>query len=217
MSLFDRFDRIRIVNLPERSDRRREMDRELARIGLSDDPRVAYFPAIRPQDQGRFTSIGAHGVYLSQRQILREAAAAGESLLILEDDCEFTAGARAHDGGGAWDIFYGGWYTEDSSDLQSADIVGAHMMGFSAQGANRVSAYLEALEPDCEIHPPIDAAYVWFRRAHPEVRTEFAVPPLAFQRPSKSDIAPAKWHHRLPLARRAGRLLRKGLRRLGLN
>lgn len=214
MRLLDRFDRIRIVNLPERADRRREMDAELARIGLSGDPRVAYFPAIRPADKGRFTSIGAHGVYLSQRAILREAAAAGHSLLILEDDCEFAARTGAFVAGDGWDIFYGGWFAADPANLQASDIIGAHMMGFTAQAVRRVSAYLEDLAPDCAIHPPIDAAYVWFRRAHPEVRAEFAVPPLAGQRPSKSDIAPGKWHHRLPLGRQLGRLAKRAWTRL---
>ena len=34
MKLIDQFDRIYIVNLPERSDRRREMEAELGRLGL---------------------------------------------------------------------------------------------------------------------------------------------------------------------------------------
>lgn len=214
MKLLDRFDRIRIVNLPERTDRRREMDRELAKIGLSGDPRIAYFPAIKPPDQGRFTSIGAHGVYLSQRAILREAAEAGESLLILEDDCAFSSSTAGYETKVDWDIFYGGWFAADPSDLQTSDIVGAHMMGFSTAGVRQVSAYLESLEPETEIHPPIDAAYVWFRRAHPEVKTEFAVPPLAGQRPSRSDIAAGKWHHRLPLGRQVGSLARRAWKRL---
>src|SRR3546814_16356979 len=86
MTIFDHFDAIRIVNLAQRTDRRRAMNRELARVGLAGDPRVAFFSAIRPADAGRFTSIGARGVYLSQKHLLREAAAARHSLLILEDD-----------------------------------------------------------------------------------------------------------------------------------
>ena len=55
------------------------------------------------------------------------------------------------------------------------------MMGFSSKGAKLVSAYLEQLEYD-GIHPPIDAAYIWFRRANPTLVTYFAEPSLAGQR-----------------------------------
>ncbi|MBJ7499692.1 MAG: hypothetical protein JHC57_08065 [Sphingopyxis sp.] len=207
MTIFDHFDAIRIVNLAQRTDRRREMDRELARVGLAGDPRVAYFSAIRPVDAGRFTSIGAHGVYLSQKMLLREAAAAGRSLLILEDDCLFLPGAADREFGNDWDIFYGGYTASDPQELLKSDIQGAHMMGFSALGARLVSEYLEQLT--CEgIHPPIDAAYVWFRRANPEVRTTFADPPLAGQRPSRSDIAALAWYDRVPLVRSAAALAR---------
>lgn len=204
---FEPYDRIRIVNLPERSDRRRDMDHELAKVGLLGDPRVAYFHAIRPDDAGAFTSIGAHGVYRSQCTILREAAAAGQSVLILEDDCAFVsdAGKRQIDTG--WDIFYGGYTAKTSTDLHASDIEGAHMMGFSIEGARTVSDYLENL--DCDgIHPPIDAAYVWFRRAHPDVATAFAVPPLAGQRASRSDIADLRWFDRVPVLRNMANGLR---------
>lgn len=214
MRLFDRFDRIRIVNLPERSDRRREMNRELAKVGLLGDPRVTYFSAFRPADAGPFTSIGAHGVYLSQRTILRQAAEATESLLILEDDCDFISTAHMYEDPKEWDIFYGGYYASDPSDLRQSDIAGAHMMGFSREGVRQVSAYLENLAPPQGIHPPIDAAYVWFRRANPNVPVAFAVPPLAVQRTSRSDIAPAKWHHRLPFGRLIGGFARRTMERI---
>ena len=206
----DRFDRIRVINLAERRDRRREMERELAAIGLAGDPRVAFFPAIRPKDSGRFTSVGAHGVYLGQLAILREAAEANQSVLILEDDCAFAPAALDYPTNGAWEIFYGGYEAAKPDDLVSSDIIGAHMMGFTAKAAKAVVAYLDALT--CEgIHPPIDAAYIWFRRAHPDVVTHFATPPLAAQRSSRSDIAP-RFFDRLPLIREAAQLARRIVR-----
>lgn len=211
MTPFEPFDGIRIINLPERADRRRGMDRELGRAGLEGDPRVAYFAAIRPSDRGRFSSIGARGVFESQRAILRKAAAAGESVLILEDDCAFVDGIDSCRIEDEWDIFYGGYTQKIAGDLHASDIEGAHMMGFSAAGARAVSTYLDRLDPD-GIHPPIDAAYVWFRRAHPEVRTHFALPPLADQRPSRSDIADLKWFDRMPVLRDAVNLLRAARR-----
>lgn len=190
------FDTIQIINLPERSDRRAEMAVELDRLGLSDDPRVSFFAAIRPDNAGTFTSIGARGVYESQKAILNEAARHERSVLILEDDCAFAEGARTADFGGDWDVFYGGYYASDPADLVRSDIVGAHMMGFSAAGARRAAQFLNTLQAE-GIHPPIDAAYVWWRRADTSVKAAFAIPPLANQRFSRSDIAPVKLHDRL--------------------
>lgn len=207
MRTFDPYDWIRIINLPERTDRRRAMDRELANANLLSDPRVAYFEASRPRDAGSFTSIGARGVYQSQRSILRDAAAAGRSVLILEDDCAFEPGVAEREIPGEWDIFYGGYSAADPADLQTSDIQGAHMMGFSRDGARAVSTYLECLRYD-GVHPPIDAAYVWFRRAHPQVPTHFAAPPLAGQRASRSDIADLSWYDRLPAVRELTNALR---------
>lgn len=207
MTVFDNFDRIRIINLPQRVDRRREMAAELERLGLTNDPKVSYFQAIRPVDKGRFTSIGARGVYESQQEILRDAAKAGQSVLILEDDCDFIAGAQSYKLPGNWSIFYGGYNAALPDDLHNSDIMGAHMMGFSREGAKAVSDYLKQLDYD-GIHPPIDAAYVWFRRANPKVPTHFALPPLAGQRPSRSDIAALKWYDRLPLIPQLADLIR---------
>jgi glycosyl transferase family 25 len=177
-------------------------------VGLDGDPRVSFFPAIRPTDAGTFTSIGAHGVYQSQLAILREAAATGKSVLILEDDCNFTSAARNFEFGSDWEIFYGGYYATDPNNLTTSDIVGAHMMGFTAKAAGQICAYLDTLRFE-GIHPPIDAAYIWFRRAHPDVPTRFAVPPLGVQRASRSDIADLRFYDRIPLLRPVIELARR--------
>lgn len=207
MSVFEHFERIRIINLPNRTDRRRAMDRELKKVGLSKCSRVGYFNAIRPANAGTFTSTGAHGVYLSHRALLREAADNGVSLLILEDDCSFNADAVASALVGDWDIFYGGYRAASPDNLQQSDIECAHMMGFTARSVRQISRYLEALEPD-GIHPPIDGAYVWFRRENPEVRTIFATPQMAYQRSSRSDIADLAWFDRIPIVREGASLAR---------
>lgn len=210
--ILDSFDMIRIVNLPERTDRRREMIRQLRKVGLADDPRVAFFPAIRPADKGNFSSIGAYGVYQSQRAILREAAEKNASVLILEDDCDFTAATAGYATDAPWDIFYGGYYAADPANLATSNIIGAHMMGFSAEAARRISAYEATLGPGVE-HPPIDGFYVWFRRDYPEVATVFAVPPIGNQRASRSDIAAGKIFDRIPLVRDLVEMLRRVRRR----
>lgn len=212
MSFANDFDQVRIINLPMRADRRREMDMELQILGISDDQRIQYFSARRPQGPDTFTSIGARGCYESHKDILREAARLNQSVLILEDDCEFATNARTYELPDDWDIFYGGYSAATPDDLQNSDIIGSHIMGFSKHGAKLVSAYLENLDYD-GIHPPIDAAYIWFRRANLHVKTHFAVPPIAGQRSSRSDIAELKWFDRAPVVRTMANALRGVIRK----
>lgn len=206
--IFDSFDMIRIINLPERTDRRRRMEGELLHAGIAGDPRVAFFPAIRPTEKLDHMSIGARGVFLSHHAILQEAAAKGASVLILEDDCAFVPDIRHYRAPDDWDIFYGGYYADQPDRLQDSDIIGAHMMGFSAAAAKRVADYLGNLKPD-GIHPPIDGAYVWFRRAHPDVKTVFAQPAIGNQYASRTDIGDLAIYDRLPVVRHAVEAMRQ--------
>lgn len=193
--LFDHFDRVRIINLKHRTDRRAEMQGELRRLGAGHDPRVAFFDACRFDEAGTFSSIGARGVYHSHLAILEDAATHGASVLILEDDVDFTATARDAVLPDDWQIFYGGHYATTPDDLHRSDIIGAHCMGFRADVVPRLAAYLRELLGRAD-HPPVDGAYVWFRRAHPGLVTHFALPPIADQRPSRTDIASLRFFDR---------------------
>lgn len=191
MTVFSGFDRIRIINLPSRSDRRAEMMGELQRLGLADDPRLAFADgvivsadAMRP-----WRAPGEKGVFIAQLNVLREAAAANESILILEDDVDFTPAARDWSRPQGVDIAYGGYMAADPEHLETSDIAGAHCIGFSARAAKALVPFLEALF-DHESPPPIDGAYVWFRRQREGFTTHFANPVVAVQRPSRSDITP---------------------------
>lgn len=206
--LFDHFDQVRIINLKHRTDRRAQMLGELRRIDAADDPRIAFFDACCFDDAGSFTSIGARGVYHSHLAILEEAAAHGASVLILEDDVDFTPAARATVPPTGWQIFYGGHYAAQPHDLPNSDIIGAHCMGFSADIVPALARYVRGLL-DLDDHPPIDGAYVWFRRAHPAIVTHFAVPPIADQRPSRTDIAELRFFDRWPGLRQAAQWARR--------
>lgn len=205
--IFDYFDEIRIINLPSRKDRRALMLGELRRVGLADDPRVEFFDALSFPDAGSFTSRGARGVFHSQLEILEQAAKRGHSVLILEDDVDFVDGVENYRLEKGWAIFYGGYYPDDPQNLHESDIVGAHMMGFSAAIVSDVAAYLRSISVE-GIHPPIDGAYVWFRRAHPDIPTLFAKPPLGNQRPSRSDIADLQFYDKIPLLRQGAAVAR---------
>lgn len=219
--IFDQYDRIAVVNLPQRTDRRKQMESELAKIGLQDDARVSFFPAIQIAHRGMFLRSGSHGCFLSHRSIIEDAAHKGQSVVILQDDCQFLPAIKNFPSTEA-DVFYGGYEASDPNDLHASQIIGAHFMGFSAEATLKASRYLarylgcpafkgdpKAVEEGSynpEVRPPIDGAFVWFRRSHPELTTEFAK--LSKQRSSRSDVAANKWFDRTPVVRTGARLLR---------
>jgi glycosyl transferase family 25 len=190
--MFEEYQRIRVINLAERIDRRREMLAEFARVGLSGDPRIGFIDAIKSGTAAPWRSKGERGCFLSHLSALEEAADAGESVLILEDDCDFTRYATAKRTES--DLLWGG-YT-----ILPDQIVGAHCMGFSAETAKRCSTYLKALlnHPD---PPPVDGAYAWFCRDNADIRVNACDPMIAVQRPSFSVISGRRGLDRLVGAR----------------
>lgn len=227
-AIFAPFDRIRVVNLPERTDRRREIEQQFSRVGMGDDPRIAFFPAIRVNHPGPFRRVGSHGNFLGRIELLRGAAEAGEAILILEDDCDFLLPevfeARLPD---RWDIVYGGFESSDDQAPHDSAIIGSHCMGFSARAAALAADYLTRyLRPDFPpdpqaaavpgfdpaIRPPIDGALVWFRRAHPELTSVFRK--VAIQRSSRTDVGDQRVFDRVPLLRDAAELARRARRRM---
>ncbi len=225
------FDRIYIVNLPERTDRRREMEDQLVKVGLGGHPRVMFFPAIRPNAAGEFPSIGARGCFSSHLAILQDAAQQGlQRILILEDDLDFSRDFNARIGAlcarlqqSDWGVFYGGYellqpLAGPDAEIQSmaaeAAVRTTHFIAFQAPVMERAAAYLQAMLARPGGHPDggpmhVDGAYSWFRRQHPEMLTLIAVPELGYQRSSKTDIHPLSWIDRTPLLRDAANLARK--------
>src|SRR4051794_24805493 len=83
---FDMFEQVRIINLVDRADRRREMAQQLQRLGGM-PPNTSFFEAHRPASTGEFPSVGARGCFESHLAVLRAArSGAAETLLLLEDD-----------------------------------------------------------------------------------------------------------------------------------
>ncbi|TCD02031.1 hypothetical protein EYB45_10115 [Erythrobacteraceae bacterium CFH 75059] len=187
------------------------MEREFARLGMSGDARIGFYTATKETRPGLFHRPGAHGCFRSHLAVLSEAWAARSSVLVLEDDCRFRPEARWLAPSPETDILYGGYaQASDADDLLSADIQGSHCMGFSVAALEKLVPFLNSLlqrstkfdsrivrsDFDPAIRPPIDGAYVWFRRYHPELVTEFL--PLADYRDSASDVADLKWFDRTP-------------------
>lgn len=215
-----------IVNLESRPDRRREMEAELVRSGLpSGPPFVTFFRAYRPDAPGAFPSIGAHGCFLSQLGVLKEALDRGHgAILLLEDDAAFSAAGRAHLEAALeelqrldWAMAYLG-HRIDPARMPGPDaacgahwrrlepdtgVVCAHAVLFHHSTLAPLTAYLERMlarpagDPDGgPMH--VDGAYSWFRRDHPELPVFVTPAQYVVQRASRSDITPKDWKEKLP-------------------
>ena len=210
-ALLDTFERIRIINLPHRSDRRAEIGGQLGRLGLEIDGRhIAFHDACRPDDAGTFPSIGARGCFTSHLDVLEAAQASGaKTLLILEDDMDFVRDAEASVAaamedlaGREWSIFYGGYDCPDLLPDARGPVVKAnpgaavgttHFVAFSSEAIRHAIPYLKQLAARPAGDPAggpmhVDGAYSWLRRAYPHLDTWLAQPQIGHQRPSRTDI-----------------------------
>jgi hypothetical protein len=228
----DLFDKIFVINLATRDDRRREMDEQFRRIGLAlDSPLVEVFAAVRPDDRGDFPSVGARGCFMSHLGVLKSAAARGFArVLIVEDDLNFsddfmqrTAAVAERLRRNDWSVFYGGYRLDRAvPDVQAgcaelpanAGVQTSHFIGFRGPAIGSLVAYLEAQLA----RPPgdpgggpmhVDGSYTWFRREHPDLSTVLAVPELGYQRASKTDVHDLGLRDSVPIVRTAMAALRR--------
>lgn len=230
------FQKVYVINLPARTDRRREMERQLQSVGLAlSHPALHLFAAVRPEDAGGFPSIGARGCFLSHLEVLRSARARQlKRLLILEDDVNFSPDFRQRIPAvvrrlatADWALFYGGHVLpgegpdpdgEEDGFLAAAPATPVQTTHFLAlNGTDTIAACIDTLEAMLQ-RPPgdaaggpmhVDGAYNWFRREHPRLRTLLASPPLGYQRSSRTDIHDLRWFDRMPVARQAAAWLRQ--------
>lgn len=206
--LFEPFDLVKIINLVERPDRRREMEHQIARVGAS-GASVRFFDAHRPKTSGEFPSVGARGCFESHLSVLREARDSNAAnLLLLEDDFDFSRDGQerapavlAQLSGVNWDFFYGAHVLQgdDGNELSvvspQTPIVTASFVGFSGRVLSPLVEFLESILKRPAGSPEygpmhVDGAYTVFRRLNPAFITLAAFPPLGRQRSSRSDITP---------------------------
>jgi glycosyl transferase family 25 len=220
MKLIDQFERIYIVNLPERSDRRREMEAELGRYAIAvDGAKIRYLQAVRPDDAGLFPSLGSRGCFLSHLAILNHAVEDDlDNVLVMEDDLSvdqrFAEGQSAMCQTlqqGKWHFAYFGHVLGLADDggqpvwqEGAQPIATTHFYALNRPVIRPLRDYLEACltrKPGDPIGGPmhVDGAYSLFRKHHPEWLTLIATPSLGGQRSSRSDIFPNKWYDRTPL------------------
>lgn len=225
------FDRVVVINLPERADRRRGIDAELRKVGLSlEHPKVELFAAIRPAAAGGFPSIGAQGAFRSHLAVMeRMVAQDWARVLVLEDDMAFSPGFAARLAGlvpvlqsRPWAMLYGhaGAAPPPADALglielpASINLIQLHFLGLGRAAATAAIPFLHAMLARPTGSPEggpmhVDGALNWFRRAHPELTFLALDPPIAHQRASRSDIAEPRWFDRWPLLRNLTALARR--------
>jgi glycosyl transferase family 25 len=222
MQKINYFEKIYIINLPFRTDRKKEILEQLIKIGLNfESPNVELFSAIRPDSQDGFTSIGAKGCFMSHLEILKKSSEAGfNRILILEDDLNFCGDfinridkVIDHLKENHWSIFYGGYeippavskyFNSGVIDVPPDFPIGTtHFIAFQKSAIQQLINYLnlllsrEAGDPrGGPMH--VDGAYCWFRNKYPEMKTLISIPILGYQRPSRTDIHALKWYDRYP-------------------
>jgi glycosyl transferase, family 25 len=236
------FDRIYILNLPDRADRRREMTAELERASfpsakpLDDaDALVSFFPGQRVTELAGFPSLGCRGCFLGHLAILKHAHAHGYGqVLILEDDMSFSPLVPKFDQQLAeisrtsdWQFAYFGHVLPDRAraagnsirfELSTQHVVCAHFYAVRRTIFAPLINWLETIQTRPFQHPDggpmhVDGAFNEFRERN-NIPTRIAFPSLGHQRSSRSDIATLKWFDRTPVVREGISFLRSVKNRL---
>jgi len=209
--IIEYFDRAYVINLSDRPDRRHQAEQEFRRAGINiPNGNVQFYTAVRPTDKGRFENIGTRGCFNSHRGILEIADQERlRNVLIFEDDVSFrdigVAFERqlmtqlSHED---WDVVFFGYSIPNDASLNGPlmrwpnDILGAHFYGVNGRFVHRMRQYMNECELRPRDHPdggpmPADGAYNHVRYVNPNINLFLAVPNLAYQRSSRTDIAQA--------------------------
>jgi GR25 family glycosyltransferase involved in LPS biosynthesis len=201
-----------VINLAERVDRRRSVEKEFQKAAWAD---YRFFPASRFDDAAGFKLPSWRGCFTSHLECLRLAQQQQlENVLIFEDDIALSpsisrltpaiiATIRKLD----WDFLYFGH--EMTGNIARAtprtngvlferydgEIMTAHFYAVNSRIIPRLITHFErnarTVPGDHEYGPMLpDGAYNTFRRYNKDVITYLANPKLGWQRPSRSDITP---------------------------
>lgn len=209
------FEAAYVINLPERIDRRRDLEAELRRDGMGSRANVRFYRASWPDEAAPFQSRGTKGNFLSHLSILREAQKSGlESVLILEDDAEFEdqmASALtwlvpellALE----WGVVQFGYRLSGKTAAPGAgpslvpfrgEVFGVHCYAVHRRAMEPLITHLERQlvgTPGDVIYGPMsyDGSINTFGWARQDVARHLAVPSLCRQRSSSSDVNPRPW------------------------
>jgi glycosyl transferase, family 25 len=207
--IIEYFDRSYIINLADRTDRRRQVEREFRSVDINiPNERIQFYTAVRPTDKAGFIDIGTRGNFDSHRRVLELANKDRlRNVLIFEDDvCFRNVGESfkdqlisqlAHE---EWDVVCFGYIFPIDDGLTGPlmrwqkDFLGAQVYAVNGRFIPIMLQYMN----DCEFRlhgdpygcpMPADGIYNQARRVLPNVRLFLSVPNLAHQRSSRTDIA----------------------------
>lgn len=207
------FDQVYVINLPYRSDRRTETIAELKAIGFGVND-FTFFEASRPQDAGKFPSIGSRGCFESHLRVMKDALENGyDKVLILEDDVSISKKWMIEDykyidelNSSDWDIVYFGYEIFEGLNLNSNNsfqlwnhkVQTTHFYALNSSVLAKLIVFLELVlsrSPGDPLGGPmhVDGAISTFREQNVEVVTLLSIPCLATQRASKTDIGSDKF------------------------
>ncbi|MEL7071191.1 MAG: LPS biosynthesis glycosyltransferase [Cyanobacteria bacterium J06581_3] len=233
MTLTDFFDRIYILNLPYRADRREAAIKELRDVSIHlEAGKVEVFPAIKPETIEPFHKLGSKGCFLSVLKMLKQSRAQGGGhVLIFQDDIQFPPFFKKEIGSllkqldeQPWDIAQFGYLSIESVDPAEVNVpfgtwkdmpniaIGAHFFAVNGQSLDRYIQFLEGLLTRPRDHAqggpmPIDGTFAVFRQLNPDVVRLIAMPSFGDQRSSRSDITP-RWFDKIPLVSTLAELCR---------
>ena len=227
MQLLQCFERVFVINSPGRRDRRRDMERQLRKIGWLGKKEVVLFDGIHPDSREDWPSIGARGCFLSHYTVLKQARDAGwKSVAVLEDDCDFTPPYyKFHEDfavrleAETWGIAYLGHYeTEPAIAIPqlrpwTGHVRTNHFYAVHRSALERLVDYCQSVQARPAGHPLggpqyLDGAFSTFSAQNPDVRILLAFPSLGRQRSSRSGLNP-KWFDRTPGLRLVAEQLRR--------
>lgn len=238
--LIDLFDRVYIVNLPSRRDRRVETIAEFLRFGVMvPSEQVCFFEATRPKEKEGFPSIGALGNLISQTRVMKDAIDRGLSrILICEDDLSLNQVSAADFSeiinginSDCWGIASLGYLYPESPSVDLRGILpwagptrGTHMYAVQGPAIKAFHDYLEVVRVRPAGHPNggamfFDGAFNMVRDQVPEIKFYLAVPCLSGQRSSRTDLHDLRIYDRVDFLRPVINYLRaiKNKRRLRSN
>ena len=228
-NLFDYFERVAIIHLPERKDRYRSLTRELAGVGVDILSSKVSIPAPpMPADANGFPSRGVYGNFLSHLEIIERAYSDGaDSVLVLEDDAIFSKAFHNNQSKivkclreNRWDQVFIGHSIAQTLPTSPSGLVRfqgsffwAHCYAVHRQVMPRLTAYMRSTI-EREAGDPlggklyIDGAYSLFRQFNSDVVCLLTSPRLSIQRGSASSLNRASWYDQNVLVKSSRRVIR---------
>ncbi|MBV6644207.1 MAG: glycosyltransferase family 25 protein [Cyclobacteriaceae bacterium] len=238
MKLVDQFDKIFVINLDIRPDRRRLITRELRKISSSEEDfqgKIEFYTATKPQTSNGFPSASVYGCFLSHYTIIKKAIDLDlRNVLILEDDLHFTDFFLRNEekvidalANVQYDLAYLGYFINNelnTSELlvpYKEQIIATHFYAINSTVMKRLYQTMSEMKERPRNHPNggkiyNDGMVNLFRFQNDDVRTYLVNPVCGIQRFSKSDLH-SRWYDHVVILKGLANMIRTLKNRLILN